>query len=284
MTVSWGFLQFFALLLGLCLGSFLNVCVARMPEDRSIIRPASHCPHCGASIRWYDNIPVVSWMVLRARCRACSHPISAVYPLVELTTGLAVLLLWRRLVPDPQAVDVAHLAAFGWYTIFITALLGLTFVDLEHYIIPDEFSIYAVPLGVLGAAGIHALEPTAPVPTWQQSVMGAAIGGGALLLLAGVYYLVRREEGIGMGDVKLLAMVGSFLGAFPALFVVVLLGSITGSVVGVGTMIARRGGLRSALPFGPFLALGALVQLYFGPVLLGRVLVGIPYLLGPGGP
>jgi leader peptidase (prepilin peptidase)/N-methyltransferase len=271
----WFVMQLFALVLGLCLGSFLNVCIARMPEDRSVVSPPSHCPHCGAGIAWYDNIPILSWLFLRARCRACGNGIAATYPLIEAATGLLVLLCWRQAIPGVEALDAAHLALFAYHTTFVCMLVGLTFIDLEHYIIPDEFSIYAVPVGVLGAVGINMLEPGL-APTWGQSLVGALAGGGFLLAVAGIYWLIRREEGIGMGDVKLLAMIGAFLGAFPALFLVMLLASIIGSVVGIAHIVVQGRGMRTAIPFGPFLALGALITLFFGDVLVRFLLLGLP--------
>jgi len=274
----WIVLQIFVLFLGLCLGSFLNVCIARMPDDRSVVQPPSHCPHCGAGIAWYDNIPILSWMILRAKCRACSNGIAATYPLIEAATGLLVLLCWRNAIPGVEALDAAHVALFVYHTTFVCMLIGLTFIDLDHYIIPDEFSIYAVPVGVLGALGIGMLAPDL-APSWQQALIGALVGGGFLLAIAGVYWLIRREEGIGLGDVKLLAMIGSFLGAFPALFLVMLLSSIVGSIVGIAHIVLRGQGLRTAIPFGPFLALGALITLFFGDVLVRFLLLGLPGVL-----
>ena len=272
-------MQGFVLALGLCFGSFLNVCIARMPEDRSVVSPPSHCPHCGTMIRWYDNIPVLSWLLLRARCRSCGNAISAIYPLVEISTGLLVLLLWRRLIPQPQQMDLHHLTAFAYYLSFVIMMVGLTFIDLRHYIIPDEFSIYAVPIGVFGAFAVNLLGHGL-APTWQQSLLGAGVGGGSLLLISGAYWLVRREEGIGLGDVKLLAMIGSFLGVFPALFMVLMIGSILGSITGISYMLLTKRGLRLALPFGPFLALGAIIHLYFGDFIVQQVLLELPLRVG----
>ncbi len=271
----WIVLQVFVLILGLCLGSFLNVCIARMPDDRSVVSPPSHCPHCGSGIAWYDNIPILSWLLLRARCRSCGNGIAATYPLIEAATGLLVLLCWRQAIPGVEALDAAHIALFAYHATFVCMLVALTFIDLDHYIIPDEFSIYAVPVGVLGALGIGLLAPEL-APSWKQALVGALVGGGFLLAVAGVYWLIRREEGIGLGDVKLLAMIGSFLGAFPALFLVMLLSSIIGSIVGIGHIVLRGRGLRTAIPFGPFLALGALVTLFFGDVLVRLLLLGLP--------
>ena len=271
----WIVLQLFVLFLGLCLGSFLNVCIARMPDDRSVVSPPSHCPHCGGAIAWYDNIPIVSWLILRARCRSCGTGIAATYPLIEAATGLLVLLCWRHAIPGVEQLDGAHIALFAYHAAFVCMLVGLTFIDLEHYIIPDEFSIYAVPVGVLGAVGIGLLQPGL-APTWGQALVGALVGGGFLLAVAGLYWLIRREEGIGMGDVKLLAMIGAFLGAFPALFLVMLLASIVGSVVGIAHIVLQGSGMRTAIPFGPFLALGALITLFFGDQLIRALLLGLP--------
>jgi leader peptidase (prepilin peptidase)/N-methyltransferase len=272
----WILLQVFAFVLGLCLGSFLNVCIARMPEDRSIVRPASHCPRCGSFIKWYDNIPVLSWILLRARCRACGQSIAATYPLVELCVGLLALLLWRRILPNEAVLDPPHLLLFAWYLAFVCMLVGLTFIDLRHYIIPDEFSIYAVPLGVLGAVLLGWLAPGLALD-WKQSVMGALVGGLILLVIAGFYYLVRKEEGMGFGDVKLLAMIGSFLGAFPGLFMVLMIGSVLGSAVGIAMIVRKGHGFRTALPFGPFLALGALIHLFFGKWILSHLMLGLSF-------
>ena len=266
-----------ALLLGLCLGSFLNVCIVRMPQDRSVVRPPSHCPGCRSGIAWYDNLPVLSWLMLRGRCRRCEAPISRVYPLVELLTGILVWLVWRNVVGDDAVISLGHAATFVYYTVFVCMLIGLTFIDVRFHIIPDEFSIYAVPIGVLGAWGVQHAGGSAHI-TWQYSVIGALVGGGFLATIAGVFWLIRRQEGMGMGDIKLLAMIGSFLGAFPALLVVLILSSVIGSVVGL-VMIATQGRtLRLALPYGPFLALGALAYLLYGEQLVHWIFLPIARL------
>ena len=229
----------FALLFALCVGSFMNVCIARIPEDRSVAWPPSHCPACGHNIRPRDNIPVLGWILLRGKCRDCASPISALYPAIEI---------------------------------------GQAYIDIRHFIVPDQFSIYAVPVGVAGCAllGWMGYEGA---PSWQASVVGALIGGGVLGSVAGIYWLIRREEGMGLGDVKLLAMIGSFLGAVPAMPIVLMVSSITGAAVGIATLLGRKKGLRAAVPFGPFLALGALVYLLHGPEILERFFPGIMSLL-----
>ncbi len=263
----------YAFLLGLVVGSFLNVCIARMPEDRSVIRPPSHCPVCGHRIRWFDNVPVLSWLLLRGRCRDCGTPISSIYPAVELLTGLLGWLLFRRIVPDAEAIDLAHLAAWLTMFLFVAMLVAQTFIDVRHYIIPDEFSIYAVPLGVAASALLQRLGWSEAIG-WKASVLGALAGGGFLLLVMGLFWLVRRREGMGLGDVKLLAMIGSFLGPFPAVPFVLFVASVAGSLVGVPLVLLRRRGLATALPFGPFLAFAAVLYVLHGPAIVERWLPG----------
>lgn len=269
-TAYWIFAAF-AGMFGLLFGSFLNVCIARIPEDRSVVWPGSACPKCGTAIKPYDNVPVLAWLWLGGKCRACEAPISALYPTVEALFGVLAVLLFRRVIPDLADLDTAHLVALVWYGWLLFALVGLSFTDLRHYIIPDQFSIYMVPVGVAGAAALAALGYTG-APTWQGSVVGALVGGGALGLVMLGYWLLKREEGMGMGDVKLLAMLGSFFGAAGTL-AILFFASVVGSIVGVTYALARRRTLKVALPFGPFLALGAGVWLYAGPALEPHVAV-----------
>lgn len=268
-----------ALLFGLCIGSFLNVCIARMPENRSVAWPPSHCPSCGHNIRPRDNVPVLSWLVLRGRCRDCGTRISALYPTIELLTGLLAWVLFRRLVPGFGDLDPAHAANYAFYLAFVAMLIAVTYIDIRHYIVPDEFSIYAVPLGVAGAALARWLGGAGP--TWQQSVLGALVGGGSLIAVRTLYWLVRREEGMGMGDVKLLAMIGAWLGVV-AIPLVILIASFSGAVVGITLLITQRKGLRAAVPFGPFLAFGALVWLLHGEQIVMRYFPGVEMWIGRG--
>lgn len=268
-------LQLWAFFIALCVGSYMNVAIARMPEDRSTISPPSHCPACGTDIQWYDNIPVISWALLRAKCRSCGTHISALYPAIELLVGVLGLLLFRKLIPDLHAVTGANLAGFGVYLTFVGMMVGTTYVDLRHYIIPDQFSIYAVPVGVIACAALGFLGFEG-APSWQQSVVGALFGGGVLLPLLLGHYLLTGREGMGMGDIKLLAMIGAFMGAWPPIFVVLLLAAVFGSAVGILAMVVQRKGVRTMLPFGPFLAAAAVIYLYFGPELVSRFLPGLP--------
>jgi leader peptidase (prepilin peptidase)/N-methyltransferase len=281
---AWRMFGGFALVLGLLIGSFLNVCIARLPEDRSVVSPPSHCPSCGAGIRWYDNIPVLSWLLLRGRCRDCGTGISSLYPTIELLTGLLALLLFWRVIPDPSALTPAHGAAFVVQLAFVAMLEVATFVDLRHYIIPDEVSIYAAPVGIFSAVLLSWLGYPDAV-SWKHSVLGAFFGAGVLVLIMTLYWVVRRKEGMGWGDPKLLAMIGAFVGVVPGVPFVLFFSTLAGSVVGITLLLVRRSagwGMSSPLPFGPFLALGAVVWLLRGPELVARWFPGVHFLVNGG--
>ncbi|HJN77794.1 MAG TPA: prepilin peptidase [Myxococcota bacterium] len=259
-------LQVWATVVGLALGSFLNVCIARMPEDRSVSRPPSHCPACGHRIRWYENIPVLSWVFLRARCSGCGSRISPLYPIIEVLMGLLALLLFREIVP---VYSLPALAAWAFYLVFVFMLVGSTYIDLRHYIIPDQFTIFAIPFGFLGVVGLQWLGYDGQhAITWQASLVGALAGGGVLLVTIGAWWLVRRVEAMGFGDVKLLAMMGAFLGAIPAVPFILIGACIIGSVIGLLLMLKRGSGLKTQVPFGPFLAITGVVYLFFGEALI----------------
>ncbi|MCB9760420.1 MAG: prepilin peptidase [Alphaproteobacteria bacterium] len=248
-----------------------------MPDDRSVVSPPSHCPACGHRIRWYENIPLLSWVMLRARCSACGTPISPLYPAIELLTGLLGLLLFRKLMPEAGDVSQAAFAAWAVYFVFLSMLVASTYIDLRHYIIPDEFSIYAVPLGV-GASALLTWMGYEGALTWKQSVVGALIGGGFLLVVIGAYWLVKRVEGMGFGDVKLLAMLGAFLGTWPALFFIVLVSTLLGSFVGLAMIVFRGRSFKAQLPFGPFLAFAAVIYVFFGDVLIAKYLPSLMFV------
>ncbi|MGD8834148.1 MAG: prepilin peptidase [Desulfobacteraceae bacterium] len=238
----------YLLLLGMCIGSFLNVCIYRIPNGSSIVRPPSSCPVCNASIKWFDNIPVVSYILLRGRCRGCKTRISIRYPIVEMLTGLFAVITWMEFGLSLSALI---------YFFFITILLVITFIDIDHRIIPDIISLPCIPLG-------FALSFVLPSITWIDSLLGIALGGGSLLAIAWGYQLFRGKEGMGGGDIKLLAMIGAFLGWKGVLFTI-MASSFTGTAVGIIMMIRAGGGMKMALPFGPFLAIGAILYLFVGP-------------------
>jgi len=227
---------------GLMVGSFLNVCIHRIPRDESIVWPGSHCPACGAAIRWFDNIPVISYLVLAGRCRRCRATIAVKYPLVELATmGLFLAHYWTLGVQPLLAVRL----------LFSAALIVLFVIDLEHQILPNRITLPGIAVGFLASVWLW--------PGWRDSLLGILLGGGILWAIAEAYFRVRREEGLGMGDVKMLAMIGAFLGWQQVLLTLVL-SSAAGAIVGVALIAAGRGTMKYALPFGTFLALGALAS------------------------
>ena len=228
----------YAGVVGACVGSFLNVCVHRWPEDKSVVRPPSACPACGTRIKWYDNVPVLGWLWLRGKCRACGDGISVQYPLVELfTAGLWVMAFWRYGL-SWQALGTA---------LFFTILLGIALSDAATYIIPDQFTIGGTVLGL-------ALSFAPGGITWVQSFIGAAVGFGLLWLVAVLGEWAFKKEAMGGGDIKMMAMVGAFLGPLGVLLTV-FLGALFGTLI-FAPISMRTGKL---VPFGIFLALGAAI-------------------------
>lgn len=273
MDVLWATYGAFAVAYGLVIGSFLNVVIARLPEDRSLW-PRSACPTCGHAIRPVDLVPVLSYVWLRGRCRDCGARVPPSYPLVELLGGLLAWLCWERFVPDAAHLDPAHGLAFLVYFGFLATLVAASFVDLRHHILPDETTIYAAPVGIvatalLGWAGYAGW----PDVTWREAVLGAGLGGLFLGAVAVVAELVLRREGLGWGDVKLIAMVGAFLGLLPGAFLSLLVGALLGSVAGLLHLAWTR--RRSYLPMGPFIAFGAALYLLYGDHLLRWLFPGI---------
>ena len=244
-------LTFAVFVFGSLVGSFLNVCIHRIPSGESVAFPASHCPHCHAPIKPYDNIPIVSYLVLRGRCRQCATGISIRYPLVEMLGGIAA---------------VGALCAFGLTAkallifAFLAALIVITFIDLDHQIIPDAISIPGIFVGFAAALLFGH-------PSWLSSLAGIALGGGLLWGVAAGYEWLTGREGMGGGDIKLLAMIGAFLG-WRAIPVTLLLASLLGTVIGLSLMAARGRDTKMAIPFGPFLAAAAICALFWGEPLI----------------
>jgi leader peptidase (prepilin peptidase) / N-methyltransferase len=232
--------------LGLCVGSFLNVVIARVPEGRSIVSPGSACPLCGGPIMWFDNIPLVSYALLRGRCRRCGAPISPRYPIVELVTGLLFVLAgWERGLGSDLVPALVLLAA----------LVAITAIDLDRQLIPDVISLPGIAVGLL-------LSTITGRPWWLDSLVGVLVGGGIFFLI-----IVASRGGMGGGDMKLGAMLGAFLG-WKLVLVAILLAVLAGGAVGIGLLALRRKGRKDAVPFGPFLALGGVVSLFWGGPLL----------------
>lgn len=240
-------------LFGLVVGSFLNVLVYRLPRGMSVVRPASRCPACGAAVRGRDNVPVASWLLLGARCRDCRAPIPARYPAVELSNSALWVLCFLRAPSLPDFLAAA---------VLVSACLALLLIDAEFHLLPDAITLTCLCAG-LGLSFFSAVR------TPPSALLGAALGSGTLWLVSFVYEKVAGREGMGLGDVKMLGMVGAFLGP-SGVVVTVLLASLSGSAIGLLLIAARRGDMKMALPFGVFLALGALAALFFGEPLVAH--------------
>jgi leader peptidase (prepilin peptidase)/N-methyltransferase len=235
-----------SIMFGAIVGSFLNVCIIRLPKGESIIIPGSHCPQCNHPIKFYDNIPLISYLLLGGKCRYCKRSISAQYPLVEGTTAISSLLLFLK-----YGLSLSYFFYFS----FVAALIIITVIDLYHQIIPDVISIPGIGVGLLGALII-------PHITFFNSLLGILLGGGSLFVVATLYQWLFKREGMGGGDVKLLAMIGAFLG-WDAVILTILLSSLIGSITGIIIMVLKGKDFKYAIPFGPFLSLGAVIALFY---------------------
>ena len=254
---------------GLIVGSFLNVCIVRLPRGGSIVTPPSHCPRCRSGIKFYDNIPLVSFLLLRGKCRNCGEPISWRYPLVELTNAL----LYVGIVSEFWLGGEAFMMMA-----FCSSLIVITVIDYDHMIIPDKITLpgmlvgltlapfFMSPLGDPLPFNLDALLPHAgPYLTgFLNSLIGLILGGGLLLSIGWGWEKLRHIEAMGGGDVKLMGMVGSFLGWKGALLTI-MLGAFTGSVIGLLLIVLKRHKMEKLIPFGPFLAAGALASAFYGP-------------------
>jgi leader peptidase (prepilin peptidase) / N-methyltransferase len=239
-----------AALVGAVIGSFLNVCIYRLPLRKSIVWPASACESCRRELSWYENLPIVSWVVLGAKCRTCKVPLSIRHPIVEALTAIMFgAAAWYY---GPTALLASRL-------VFGCALIVLFAIDLEHHLLPNAITLPGILAGVAFSLVTE--------PGWLASVVGAVVGGGILWLIAEGYYRLRHEEGLGMGDVKMLAMIGAFIG-WQLTIVTLMMASVAGSVVGLALIVARKGDMKYALPFGTFLAMGAALAATVGPGVL----------------
>lgn len=258
----------FVLLFGLIVGSFLNVCIIRLPTGGSIAHPPSHCPRCGQGISFYDNIPVLSFLLLRGKCRRCGEAISLRYPVVELINGLVYLLVLHEFGISGEALLVMLLCS---------SLIVITFIDYDHQIIPDVITLPGMIAGLLFAPlfmselasplpfGLgHLLPQTGPYLTgFLNSLIGLILGGGPLLAIGWTWEKLRKVEAMGGGDIKLMGMVGSFLGWKCALLTI-MLGAVAGSVAGISLIVFKQHNMEKVIPFGPFLAVGAFASAFYG--------------------
>lgn len=234
-------------ILGSIFGSFANVIIYRLPKEESIIRPGSHCYNCKAPVRWFDNIPILSWFMLGGKCRKCGASFSVRYPIVEIITAILFALSY-------------HYAGLSWslleYLLFVFGLVVCTFIDLDHMILPDEFTLSGIVIGLVGAA-------LNPQRDFMDAFWGVIMGGGFLWGMAYIYYILTKQDGMGGGDIKLLAWIGALLG-WKAIPFVIMTSAIVGSVVGLALAHKQNAGLKTAIPFGPYLALGAVLYLFGG--------------------
>jgi leader peptidase (prepilin peptidase)/N-methyltransferase len=232
--------------IGLCVGSFLNVCAYRLPLGESIVHPRSRCTTCGRTLTWFDNVPVLSWAVLGGRCRSCKQPVSWMYPAVEVVTALVFVITYLT-----YGLTLLSLVR----VVFACALIVLFVTDLQHKILPNVITLPGIVVGFVCSVFLP--------PGWMSSLIGLAVGGGFLLAIAEAYYRIRGQEGLGMGDVKLLAMIGAFLG-WKLVLLTLVFASFTGSLAGGVLIASGRGNMKYALPFGTFLAVGALFAATWG--------------------
>lgn len=240
-------LSVFSFIFGAAIGSFLNVCIFRLPENKSIVRPLSQCPRCHHTIRFYDNIPLISFFLLRGKCRDCGVKISWRYPAVELITAVLALMLFNK-----YWLSLNFIIFFA----FTAVLIVITFIDLDHQIIPDIITLPGIPIFFLAAVFVAGIP-------WPEALIGLLVGGGVLFAVAAAYELVAKREGMGGGDIKLLAMIGGFLG-WKSLIFILLFSSLLGAVVGVCIMVVKKEDTKYALPFGPFLSVAAVAYIFLG--------------------
>jgi leader peptidase (prepilin peptidase)/N-methyltransferase len=245
------FIEIFIFLMGLCIGSFLNVCIYRLPASKSIVHPRSQCPNCDTLIPFYDNIPLFSYLWLRGRCRRCQTKISIRYPIIELLGGLFALGIYVKF-----GLDIATLI----YYVFTAALIAVTFIDIDHRIIPDVITLPGIPI-------FFAASFALPAITYKDALLGILAGGGSLFLVAWLYSLITKKEGMGGGDIKLLAMIGAIVGWQGVLFTI-FVASLVGTLAGFTVMLQSRKGMKLAVPFGPFLSIGAITYIFFGTQLI----------------
>jgi leader peptidase (prepilin peptidase)/N-methyltransferase len=273
------FTQLYAFIIGACIGSFLNVCIVRWPQERSVLRPRSRCPSCGHQLAWFENVPVVSWIALRARCRCCDERISAMYPTIELIVGLGWLLSVQYFGPSFTALRVA---------VFGTVLLGVAMTDAKHYLIPDGFTLFGLVFALATAVIAFFRGETQVFASPYDALVGACTGAGMIAIVGWLGEVVTRREAMGLGDVTLMAFVGAAVGPTRALVTIFLgatLGAISFAGVVLPVVLVRRGQSREQtelalgstpfeaplVPFGVFLAPAALLTLFWGDAMLAWI-------------
>lgn len=254
-------LGIYAFAIGAIVGSFLNVVIHRYPREESIVSPGSHCPQCDAAIRWFDNIPILSFIALRGRCRACGAGIAWRYPLVELANALFYLAVYLRTGPTVAFVMVAAI---------ISMTITLIYIDADIQILPHVIDVPGLAIGIgAGALGLGILHPTLMLAdSLLDSLIGALLGAAIPLAIRAVYWLVRRVEGMGLGDAMLMAMMGAVVG-WRGVYPVLMLGAVSGTIVAIPAALKSDRGMQLPIPFGVFLGFGFLIVFFFGHTLAG---------------
>ena len=236
-----------AFIFGTIVGSFLNVCIYRIPMGESVIYPFSHCPECGEKIKWYDNIPIISYLILRGKCRNCGEKISVQYPLIELLTGILTAgVIWK------YGISLVSL----YFLILACVLIVVSMIDIKTMLVPVKLCYFAMVAGIM-------LSPFIPIISLKDSILGASFGAGIILFIIETYYIFTGKEGMGYGDANIMALIGAFLG-WEKVLLTIFFASLIGSVVGVALMVLKGKNTKFALPFGPFLSAGAYITILFG--------------------
>jgi leader peptidase (prepilin peptidase)/N-methyltransferase len=260
LDLTWAVVSF---VFGAMVGSFLNVVIARLPVGDSIVSPRSRCPVCKSEIKFYDNIPLLSYLLLLGRCRNCGHRISIRYPIVEFTTACLGLGCFWRFGTSPE---------FAVFFVLCAALVAVFWIDIDHMIIPDVISLNGIMIGI-----IVSLVGLLPDITWKISLAGVLLGGAILYVPAVVYKVIRGIDGLGGGDIKLLAMIGAFTGPYGVIFVL-FFSSLVGSIVALAGMVSKEARSTTPIPFGPFLSAAAILYVFAGPEIIGYF-----YMISSGG-
>ncbi len=237
----------FSFILGLVLGSFLNVCIYRLPKGESIVYPPSKCPSCGAVIKWYDNIPLISYILLKGRCRNCKERISLQYPLVELLTGFLTTGIFLKF---GVSFDTLY------FLFLVYALIVISFIDLKFKLVPVKVCYFLMVIGII-------LSPFSENITFEDSVLGASFGAGVILFIIETYFVIRGVEGMGYGDANIMALIGAYIG-WEKVLLVLFISSFVGALIGISYMVFKKQGMKVAIPYGPFLSIGAYVTIIFG--------------------
>lgn len=251
---------FIIFLFGLVFGSFANVCIFRLPKGKSIVKPSSYCPSCGKSILWYDNIPLISYIILKGKCRFCKTPISPRYFIVEFITGLLFFLIYKKFGISPP---------FFIFLIFALSLIIIGFIDIDTYLIPDVIVLPLIPLGLIFSTIFPQIHNMERFKSFLYSFTGILVGGGILLLLGIVGKIMFKKEAMGGGDVKLLAMIGSFLG-WKNVLLSLFFASLVGTLISLILILFKKRSIEDYVPFGPYLGIGAIISMFLkGNLFLG---------------